>query len=565
MTYILGINSAYHESSACLLRDGRIIAAVEEERFNRVKHAKIPSILNPNELPEQSIRYCLREGGISFREIDHIGFSFNPERRLLNIAVKDKVKADSWGSRSGETCFYDKIRTVPQKLEGMFGIDISSKFNWIEHHYCHAASSYFVSPYDKAAILSIDGIGEISTTFLGIGEGNRIKIIKELQYPDSLGFLWEKFSKYLGFDEYDAAKVMGLAAYGDSNRYMEEFRSIIRIGNGDFSIDNQVLRFRVEDYGAMEDIFGEKRQSGQQISDRHKDIAAALQHITNEVVLNLARYLKDKTSTENLCIAGGVALNCTTNTRIIYESGFKNIFIQPAANDAGTSIGAAYYIQNQVLGHDKNFVMDSVYLGPKFTDMEVLSEIRNANLEYTEESEVEKKIAYLLSQGKIVGWFQGRMEVGPRALGNRSLLADPRNPNMRNMLNSKVKHREYFRPFAPSVLEEDAGKWFNIYSESLSSNWMLFAFSVKEDKKDIIPAVLHVDGTGRVQIVDNKTNKRFHKLIQEFKILTGVPMILNTSLNDNEPIVCTPKDAINTFMNTKIDSLVLNNYLVTRQ
>ena len=564
MTYILGLNSAYHESSACLIKDGKIIAAVEEERFNRKKHAKHARVDNPDELPINSINFCLKEAGITLKDVDYIGFSFSPAKRLRNKYFDEKVTVGSWGSDEGEDLFYQKLMQIPQKLSELYGVDVKEKFRWIDHHTSHAGSAYFVSPFEEAAILVVDGIGEFESTTLYRGKSNKIKRIKSITYPHSLGFLWEKLSKFLGFSKYDACKVMGLASYGNSKKFYNQLMSFVKVNSRDFNIDHKVVKFRIEDYSDLEKILGNKRQPDQEIEERHADIAAALQRITEEIIVRLANYLHRETKSENICLAGGVALNCVANSVLKEKTSFRNFYVQPAANDAGTAIGAAYLIWNQKLGNPRSFVMDHSYFGPDYSNEEIRTVLEENNLKFAEQESIEKAVAKLVSEGNIVGWFQGKMEIGPRALGNRTLLADPRNPKIRDILNKKVKHREYFRPFAPSVLVEKADEWFRIPKKSISSDFMLFAYDVFENIRELIPAVTHVDGTSRIQTVRKETNPKYYKLIQEFEALTGVPIVLNTSFNDQEPIVCSPQDAVNTFLKTRIDYLAIGKFLISR-
>jgi carbamoyltransferase len=562
--YILGINSAYHESSACLLRDGELVAAAEEERFTRKKHAKAADIDNPDELPLNAIRYCLEAGGIGIEHVEKIGFSINPIKRLENKAIKDITVDGSWGSPSGEDKFFQQLSLVPQKLGDM---GFNGEFIWVDHHLCHAASAFYLSPFDEAAVISVDGIGEVSSTVLAYGQGNDFNILRETNYPASLGFLWEKLSKFLGFTEYDACKVMGLAAYGDPERYAREFKRLVNIiSDGNFEMDNNILRFRKEDYSALEQLFHiKKRERHQELASSHRDIAASLQKITDEVMFCITKYLYEKTQSSNLCMAGGVALNCTTN-RLIYELGrFSNLYIQPAANDAGTAIGAALFIWHTLCGDRHRNIMNHAYLGPSFSDHQVMETLEENKIVYERIDDIEKMVAQLLSQSHIVGWFQGAMEVGPRALGNRSLLADPRKPDIRNILNEKVKHREDFRPFAPSVLLEEAHEWFHIQKSTYASDFMLIAYPVRDAVINKIPSVVHADLTSRIQTVRKETNERYHKLISEFFKITGVPLVLNTSFNDSEPIVCTPQHAIDTFMKTGIDYLAIGDFLIDKR
>lgn len=564
MTYILGLNSAYHESSACLIKEGKIIAAVEEERLNRKKHAKPARVDNPDELPVNAIDFCLKKAGITLKDVDHIGFSFSPAKRLRNKYFDEKVTAGSWGSKEGEDLFYQKLMQIPQKLSELYGVDVKGKFQWIDHHTSHAGSAYFVSPFEEAAILVVDGIGEFESTTLYKGKDNKIKRIRSITYPHSLGFLWEKLSQFLGFSEYDACKVMGLASYGNFKKYYKQLMSFVKINCRDFNVDHNIVKFRVEDYSELEKILGNKREPHEEIEERHADIAAALQRITEEILIKLANYLYRETKLENLCLAGGVALNCVANSVLQEKTPFTDVYVQPVAHDAGTAIGAAYFIWNQQLGNSRSFVIAHSYFGPDYSNEEIRKVLEENNLKFTEQRDIEKEVAKLVSEGGVVGWFQGKMEMGPRALGNRTLLADPRNPKIRDVLNLKVKHREYFRPFAPSVLVDKADEWFRIPKKSISSDFMLFAYDVFENKRGIIPAVIHVDGTSRIQTVRKETNHQYYKLIQEFEALTGVPMVLNTSFNDREPIVCSPQDAVNTFLKTRIDYLAIGNFLVSR-
>lgn len=564
MIYILGINSAYHESSACMIKDGKIVAIAEEERFNRKKHAKPARVDNPDELPINAIDFCLERAGITLNEVDNIAYSFSPAKRLRNKEFNEPVTDGDWGSASGEDLFYKKLQQIPKKLSEIYVDRVTDKFHWIDHHTSHAGSAYFVSQFDKAAVLVVDGIGEIESTTLYKGEGNKLTRIKSINYPHSLGFLWEKLSKFLGFTEYDACKVMGLASYGNPKREYKHLRSFVKLNERDFNIDHNIVRFRVENYSELENLLGRKREHDEEIEERHADIAAALQKVTEEILLNLSNNLYKQTESKNLCLAGGVALNCVANSVLTEKGPFENIYIQPAAHDAGTAIGAAYFVWNQYLSNPRSFVMDHAYFGPEYSNKEIKKVLEKYNLKFAEHDNLEKVVAQLVSEGSIVGWFQGRMEVGPRALGNRTLLADPRDPKIRDTLNMKVKHREYFRPFAPSVLIEKAEEWFRIAKKSLSSDFMLFAYDVYEDKRRLIPAVTHVDGTSRIQTVRKETNPKYYKLIQEFEALTGVPVVLNTSFNDREPIVCSPQDAVNTFLKTRIDYLAIGNFLVSR-
>lgn len=559
--YILGLNSAYHEPAACLMRDGEIVAAAEEERFNRVRHGKRADLLNPHEIPGQAIRFCLEAAGITAKDLHSIGFSFLPHERLAqNLAVDRDAEPGCAGTREGEERFHQLLLTVPRRLSDFLGEDIRPRFHWIEHHLCHAASAYFASPFDEAAILSVDGIGETTSTWLGAGRGSRITALKQVRYPNSLGFLWTKVSRFLGFGEYGQWKVMGLAGFGNPEHCYGAFRQFVAFdGDGNFSVDNHTMQFRADNYAGFERLFGPRRMPVEEIEERHQDVAAALQRITNELLLNLARYLHRATGLKYLCQAGGVALNCIANRVILEEGPFENVFIQPAANDAGTALGAAYYLWNHVMERPRTGAFNGVYLGPKFDPVAVKDSLfpgarRSDN--------IAKEVADLLAHGEIVAWFQGRMEFGPRALGNRSILADPRRSDMVHQLNDKIKHREFFRPFGASVMREKSGDWFRFSKRAIGDAFMLYARKVQPDKLGQIPAVTHVDGTSRIQCVDAETNLRFHQLLREFDAATGVPLILNTSFNDREPIICTPENAVETCTKAGIRYLAIGDYLV---
>ncbi len=566
--YILGLNTTYHELSACLLKDGMLIAAIEEERLSRIKHGKSALISNPDVLPLKAIEYCLHQAGVRFKDIARIGLSFCPKDRLKNSNTDPYFQPNDWGSVEGENLFYKKLMNIPTLLSKYAGIDVKDRTEWVPHHISHAGSGFYVSPFKNSAILSIDGIGEISSTWLGEGHGNKMSVIKTIDYPNSIGFLWEKLSKYVGFGEYDASKVMGLASYGNWKKYYPQMKELVTIGkNGEFTTDIELLKFRLEDYTDLEKLFGVKKiKSPADITEKQNDIAASLQKRTTDVILSLGKYLAETTGQDNLCMAGGVALNCVSNYNLMKSGYFKKIYIQPAANDAGTALGAAYHLWSSYPNATRPYVMKHPYIGSEFSEEEMENALLQSGSKYQKYKNIEKETARLIAKGNIIGWFQGKMEWGPRALGNRSLIADPRNPNMKEILNLRIKKREPFRPFAPSVLSDAAIDWFEIPQNctTLSMDFMEFTFPVRKSKQKTIPAVTHVDGTSRIQTVKKATNPKYYKLINEFEKITGVPMILNTSFNENEPIVCSPNDAINTFNKTQMDYLVLGNFLVSR-
>jgi carbamoyltransferase len=459
---------------------------------------------------------------------------------------------------------------VVQKLSEFFGRDISQIFHRIKHHIAHAAGTYYSSGFPSAAIMVIDGIGESKSTWIGFGRGKDINQLYEIDYPDSIGFLWEKMSEFLGFSEYDAEKVMGLASYGNAHDALPAMRMVLDTSiAGTFHVNNEIILFRTGDFTKLEQLFGiPRRKKDQPLEQKHKNIAAALQHTTEEVVLNLAKEVKRLTGESRLCMAGGTALNVVANGKLAESELFDDIYIQPASNDAGGALGAAFYVYTNILGYGPPTPITHAYQGPEYSSEQISSVLFKYSdaLEYRYVDNPAIEIAHILADGKLVAWFQGKMEAGPRALGHRSLLADPRHRDAMDWINSKVKKREYFRPLAPSVLEEYAQQWFETGNKIPDpAKYMLLAFKVKTEKKHLIPAVVHVDDTSRIQSVSKKTSPEYWELINEFRKLTEIPMVLNTSLNVQEPIVCTPQDAINTFLDSKIDCLVLEHYICIKK
>lgn len=563
---ILGINSAYHESAASLVINGEQICFIEEERVNRVKHAKTSEIDNPHVLPAGAMKRCLEIAGLSFTDIDFFAYSFAKEGRLQNIGVDTHLTPGSWGTEEGENLFHSKLMMVPEVLQEITGFDVEDKLVWVDHHLAHAASAFLCSPFKEAIVLVVDGIGEFDSISAYIGRHNQLGKIFSLPYPHSLGFLWEKICKFLGFSEYDACKLMGLSTYGDPSKMREAFSLLARLDEATlFQVDNEVARFRSDDMSGLEELFGPARAKDAPIEMRHKDIAAALQEFTEKVVLQLAQKLKKKFRINKLCLAGGAALNCVANTVLQKQGSFPDIFIQPSANDAGTALGAALYVWCGLNEQLRDFSLSHSFWGPEYKEEDVTRAIKASGLRAEKVADAPVRAAKFIDQGKIVGWFQGKMEMGPRALGNRSLLADPRRKDMRDVLNRKIKHREDFRPFAPSVLAEKAADWFDCHGRSVSEEFMLFAYSTRKKNHEKIPAVVHVDNSSRIQAVNKDTNPRYHQLISAFESISGIPMVLNTSFNDSEPIVMTPDDAINTFKKTGIDVLFLNDHMILRE
>ncbi|MBF0408404.1 MAG: carbamoyl transferase [Candidatus Riflebacteria bacterium] len=574
-TTIIGINSAYHESSVCLLRDGEILGAVEEERFNRIKHAKHSRVDNPDDLPEKSIEWALKTFSVKPEEVDHVAFSFDPEARLAanrNLGEKD-VPAGDYGTPEGEETFYKHLKIAGEILKKKFP---RATFHYLSHHLCHAGSAFFPSVHEKAAVLTIDGIGEFTTTWLGAGEKNILRPVMEIKYPNSLGFVWEKISEHLGFDVYGGpGKLMGYACISDPEGensgvdYAERFRKIIRLTDDGFTVDNNIMRFRTRDFSQIEKLLGPKRQV---ITDRYEEasIAAGLQKVTEEVFVHLANILHKRTGLDALCMAGGVALNCVANYKILKETPFKYLHVESAANDAGTSIGAACLVWNQILGNTKRPVIKHAYLGPEYSEAEIKTAIASAGLKAEKPKNLTEQCAQMIYDGNVIAWFQGRLEFGPRALGNRSILCDPSRFDIRTRLNSKVKERESFRPFAPSVLPEDLGKHLEVPRDMDAAEYMLLALPIKEPRDaQRIPAVVQENGitrqaTSRAHVVRREANPIYAELLDEMKKLSGLGMVLNTSFNISEPIVCSPEDAVKCFLKSKMDALCIGPFMVHR-
>jgi carbamoyltransferase len=575
MTTILGINAYHGDASAALVIDGQLVAAVEEERFTRLKH--------DTAFPHQAIRFCFEHAGIGPHDLDHIALSRNPFANLgkrLAHALKDRAGRQVATKRAGNL---KKILAAKRTLANGLGVPadrLKLKTHFVEHHLAHIASSYYVSPFDRAALLSIDGFGDMISAMWGIGEGGRISRRGEVAFPHSLGVYYTAVTQYLGFPKYgDEYKVMGLASLGEP-RYLDEFRRIVRSDGLGYDLGLENFRHHIEgaamtwDGGSpelpplwgpgMETLLGPARRSADEpLEARHKDIAATLQARLEEVVLGMLRELHAQTGLTSLCLAGGVALNCVVNGKIFDETPFTDLYIQPAAYDGGTSVGAAYFVHHQKLEAPRGFEMDHAYWGPEYSDERMRAALDAVGLVGKElpTEEVIANTADALADGAVVGWYQGRLELGPRALGNRSILTDPRRHDMQDILNARIKHRETFRPFAPVILEERTGEYFQ---KSYPSPFMLLTYPVRPEKRDEIPAPTHVDGTGRLQTVRRDQNERYYDLISAFADRTGVPVLLNTSFNENEPICCTPEEAVDTFVRTRMDLLVLGNHLVEK-
>jgi carbamoyltransferase len=571
--YILGINAYHGDAAASIVKDGQLIAAVEEERFNRQKHCA--------GFPARAVRYCLEVAGISLDQVEHIGISRDPSAHLHKKILFSLAKLTSLsGLIAARLANAAKIRDLRQDLARVEGAGASEKaqLHNVEHHKAHMASCFFVSPFERAAILSIDGFGDFISTMWGMGEGTQMKVLGQVEYPHSAGIVYTAASQFLGFPKYgDEGKVMGLAPYGHP-RYIEQFRDIIRTDNGlGFKLNLDYFRHHSEGVDMTWDegsptigrifsdkfvqVFGPARAPGEPLASVHEDIAASLQARLEEITFHILRQLHEQTKVDQLCVAGGVAFNSVMNGKIPLQTPFRQVYLQPAAGDAGTAVGVCYYIHNVLLRQPRSFVMEHAYMGPEVANGSIESVIKRSGLQYRQlsDSEMTKAAAQIIADGKIVGWFQGRMEFGPRALGNRSIIVDPRRADMKEILNARIKKREPFRPFAPSILEERVGDYFE---QSHLSPTMLMVHQVRQEKRATIPAVTHVDGSGRLQTVSKRTNPLYYQLISEFEHLTGVPVVLNTSFNEDEPIVCTPEEALNCFQRTPMDVLFLGNYML---
>ncbi len=573
--YILGINAYHAGASACLIQDGKLVAAAEEERFNRRKYWA--------GFPTQAIKYVLNEAGISAYDLDHVGISRDPSANLMKKVLFTLSKRPSLDLIRARLSNAAEVKDPKIRLAEALGCEASAlraQFHNVEHHRAHMASAFFVSPFKDAAVFSVDGMGDFVSTMWGTGRDGKLEVNDTIHFPHSLGFFYTAISQWLGFPKYgDEGKVMGLAPYGKPI-YLDKMRQIVRVQrDGTFELDLDYLVIHTEgvtmswDDGdpvlgnlyspKLIELLGEPRVPRGEITEQHQDVAASLQAMLEEAEFALVRKLQRETGKKVLCMAGGVALNSAFNGKVLPETEFKDIFIQPAAGDAGTALGVCYYIWHQILGQPRDFVMTDAYTGPQFKNGAIQKILDSQNLHYEmlDEDAMAKRAAEIVANGDVVGWYQGRMEWGPRALGNRSIIADPRRDDMKDILNARIKHRERFRPFAPSILMEHVGEYFD---QTYPDPFMIKVYNVLPEKRNAIPAVTHVDGTGRLQTVDQPHAPLYWKLINAFGERTGVPVVLNTSFNENEPIVCTPQEAVDCFLRTKMDALAVGNYLVIK-
>ncbi|MEJ7737964.1 MAG: carbamoyltransferase C-terminal domain-containing protein [Chitinophagaceae bacterium] len=573
--YILGINAYHADSSAAIFKDGDLIAATEEERFTRIKHwAGFPAL---------AIKFCLQEAGISLSELDYITIGRDPKAKFGN---KIKYLLSNRSLIMGAISRYNNSKQVTS-LENEFkkidpSVDfagIKNKIKNIEHHRSHLASAFFASPFAEAAILSIDGSGDFTTTMIATGKGNKIDVLDSVDFPVSCGLFYTAFTQFLGFPHYgDEYKVMGLAPYGEA-KYTDKVKMLLEFlpdglytWNEKYFVQPTKAGFKYEnnipwvgnlysDYFVEE--FGQPRQKDEPLSQYHKDLAASVQRVTEELIFYILKKLKERTGMTNVCIAGGVAQNSVANGKVVQATGFDKVYIPSAGHDAGISMGSALYQYNHVLDQPRARPIFSAYTGSRFSNEEIERFLQSRNIKYRKLSDEElyDVVTDKLIEPGVVGWFNGRAEFGPRALGARSIIADPRNAKAKDLLNLKVKRRESFRPFAPSILKEYSHEYF---TRPEIVPFMEKVFPIREEKHSVIPAVTHVDGTGRLQTVDKDISPKYYALIDAFRKKTGVPILLNTSFNENEPIVNTPAEALDCFLRTQMDMLVLENCVIDR-
>ncbi len=575
MTAILGLNAYHGDAAAALVVDGELVCAVEEERINRVKHCA--------GFPELAARWCLQDAGLHPEDLDHLAIGRDPKANVGAKVVRTILTRPSPRYVMNRFRNAAKVRDVRSQLAEALEIPpdrLHAEIHNVEHHLAHAASCFFVSPFEEAAILTADGFGDFASTMLCEGRGNSVRVLERVLFPHSLGIFYTAVTQWLGFPKYgDEGKVMGLAPYGDPERHLERMQELVRVDGDLFQLgldyfvhhkegvdmtwDEQTPTIGRLYSDRLVEALGAAREPRTELHKEHEDVAGALQAMLEDAYLHLVGSAHRRTGLTNICLAGGVALNAVANGRIRPETEFDGVYVQPAAGDSGIAVGAAFHVWHQLLGHDRGFVMEHAYTGPQFSEEECAAAARAAGFEPEpmEDERLFPIVAWRISEGDVVGWFQGRMEFGPRALGNRSIVVDPRRPDMKDVLNARIKHREPFRPFAPSILAEATSEW---YDQDYPSPFMVLVYKTRPERRSEIPAVNHVDDTGRLQTVEERVNPRYYRLIKEFERITGVPIVLNTSFNENEPIVMTPEHAVETFAKTRMDMLVLGNQVVRR-
>ncbi|OGF58694.1 MAG: carbamoyltransferase [Candidatus Fischerbacteria bacterium RBG_13_37_8] len=571
---ILGINAYHGDASAALLRDGQLVAAAEEERFNRIKHSA--------GFPYKAVEFCLKEASATLDDVGYIAVSRNPSANLYKKVTYMLMKGNFMSKMVKQRLAnVAKMRDIKKELASYFEVDVNeikASIVKVEHHLAHAASAFYVSPFSEATIVTVDGFGDFCSTTWGTGRGNEIELQGKIVFPHSLGIFYTALCQFIGFRKYgDEGKVMGLAPYGQPE-YMDIMSKIVIAKDHMFELGLHYFLHHTEgvdmtwESGSpsisqifspeIQKILGEPREPHEPILPHHENIAASMQSALEETAFSLIDHAVKKNGLKNLVLAGGVAFNSVMNGKIKENTPVEHLFIQPAAGDAGTALGAALHVYHTFADKPVRNVMTHAYTGPSFSDERIEQAMKSFNLSYEYKQDYTSYAAQLLAESKIIGWFNGKMEYGPRALGNRSILADPRRAEIKDILNARIKHRESFRPFAPAILYEFTGDYFESSEES---PFMLLVYPVKFDKRTIIPAVTHVDGTGRLQTVKKEDNSAYYKVIQDFYKLTGVPVILNTSFNENEPIVCTPEEAIQCFLTTRMDALFLTHFCIEQK
>ncbi len=573
---ILGINGYHADSSAAIFVDGKLIAATEEERFTRVKHWA--------GFPAKAIAFCLKEAGITLEELDHIAIGRDPKAKLKNkMAFLAKNPLANVGMVMDRLKNAKSVSSLEDEFAKEFGVDaemIKPKIHQIEHHRSHLASAFFASPFEESAILSIDGSGDFTTTMIGVGRGNKIEVLDSVDFPVSAGLFYTAFTQYLGFPHYgDEYKVMGLAPYGEP-KYVDEIKKVLKFtDNGLFTWDQKYFTPATKiklDYenniptvsqlysSKIEDLFGPARSKGDELTQHHKDLASSVQRVCEELIMHILNKLQERTGLKNVCVAGGVAQNSVANGKILSQTPFEKVYIPSAGHDAGISMGAGLYLYNHVLENPRSEAIYSAYTGSRFTNDEIEAYLKEKGVDYVKlsDDELYDRVTDKLLEPGVVGWFSGRAEFGPRALGGRSIIADPRNDKAKELLNSKIKRRESFRPFAPSILKEYVGEYFTKVEDV---PFMEKVLPIKPEKYDEIPAVTHVDGTGRLQTVMKDVSPRYYNLIDTFRKKTGTPILLNTSFNENEPIVNTPAEALDCYLRTDMDMLVMENIILEKK